>query len=173
MLYELRGKKLDHPIINKISQSSRTQEAPAAHDSGDEIKTTLEFSSADSLESHMSLVSGGVSQVSQVSQSSSEVTEVIVNAERGTREKRYKDGRVEICYSNGNRKEISSGLITVYYYNGDMKETHKNGLVKYLYNDTSTWHTKYPDGRELTQFSNGQTEVSCTQQSSDVKHYFL
>lgn len=48
----------------------------------------------------------------------------------------------------------------VYYYNGDMKESHGNGLVKYLYNDSNTWHTKYPDGRELTQFSNGQSEVS-------------
>ena len=32
---------------------------------------------------------------------------MIVNPERGTREKRFKDGRVEIWYSNGNRKEIS------------------------------------------------------------------
>ena len=66
----------------------------------------------------MSLVSGGVSSHSQLTSASSEitseqVTEVIVNAERGTREKRYKDGRVEIWYSNGNRKEISTGLTKV------------------------------------------------------------
>ena len=90
----------------------------------EDIKTTLEFSSADSLESSMSLVSGGVSSNSQLSSqsqmtsassevTSEEVTEVIVNAERGTREKRYKDGRVEIWYSNGNRKEIFTGLTKV------------------------------------------------------------
>ena len=138
-----------------------------------EPKTTLEFSPADSLESSMSLVSAGISQSqashmsqrpatsSTMSSSSTEVTEVIVNAEKGTREKRFKDGSVEVWYSNGNRKEINTdgSIVTVYYYNGDMKETHKNGLIKYLYNDSNTWHTKYPDGRELTQFSNGQTEV--------------
>ena len=47
----------------------------------------------------------------------------------------------------------------MFYYNGDLKESHKSGLVKYLYSDTTTWHTRHPDGREVTQFSNGQTEV--------------
>ena len=63
---------------------------------------------------------------------------------------------------NNIRKEVSSdgGLVTVFYYNGDMKESHKTGLVRYLYSDTATWHTRYPDGREVTQFNNGQTEVS-------------
>ena len=42
-----------------------------------------------------------------------EVTEVIVDPERGTREKKYKDGRLEVWYSNGNRKEISSDGQTV------------------------------------------------------------
>ena len=51
-------------------------------------------------------------------------------------------------------------LVTVFYYNGDMKESHKTGLVRYLYSDTAAWHTRYPDGREVTQFNNGQTEVS-------------
>ena len=70
-----------------------------------EKRTVLEFSSADSLESTVSLVSGVRSQ--------SEVTEVLVDPERGTREKRYKDGRREIWYSNGNRKEIGSDGKTV------------------------------------------------------------
>ena len=72
-------------------------------------------------------------------------------------------------------------VVTVFYYNGDMKESHRygllflisfitiiiiiivviirSGLVRYLYSDTGTWHTTHPDGREVTQFSNGQTEV--------------
>ena len=50
------------------------------------------FSSAESLESSMSLVSGAV-----------DVTEVVVNRDKGTREKRLEDGRVEFWYSNGNR----------------------------------------------------------------------
>ena len=70
------------------------------------MKTTMEFSSADSLESSMSLVSAGIttaSTLTRTSPSSSEVTEVTVNAEKGTREKRFKDGKVETWYSNGNR----------------------------------------------------------------------
>ena len=67
----------------------------------------FDFSSAESLESSLSLVSGALSASSQ------EVTEVIVDPERGTREKRYQDGRLEIWYSNGNRKEISSDGKTV------------------------------------------------------------
>ena len=33
---------------------------------------------------------------------------MVHNEERGTREKRFSDGRVEVWYQNGNRKEISA-----------------------------------------------------------------
>ena len=60
------------------------------------------------------------------------------------------------------RKEVSADgeIVKVFYYNGDMKESHRNGLVKYLYHKSNTWHTTYGDGREVTEFSNGQREVS-------------
>ena len=47
-------------------------------------RPSFEFSSAESLESLVSLVSGA----------DSEATEVILNPERGTREKRFHDGKV-------------------------------------------------------------------------------
>ena len=50
------------------------------------------FSSATSLESSMTLVSGAM-----------DLTEMVLNRENGTREKRFEDGRVEFWYSNGNR----------------------------------------------------------------------
>ena len=83
----------------------------------------FDFSSAESLESSLSLVSGALSASSQ------EVTEVIVDPERGTREKRYQDGRLEIWYSNGNRKEISSDGKTV-------KVSLSPGGVSLLHTDT-------------------------------------
>ena len=58
----------------------------------DESTTNFAFSSATSLESSMTLVSGAV-----------DLTEVMLNRESGTREKRFEDGRVEFWYSNGNR----------------------------------------------------------------------
>ena len=36
-----------------------------------------------------------------------------MDPERGTREKRFRDGRREVWYSNGNRKEVSSDGQTV------------------------------------------------------------
>ena len=75
--------------------------------------------------------------------------------------KYYSDGSIEICCSNGHRKEISpDGKNTkVFYNNGDIKETLANGLVKYFYSGVKTWHSKYQDGHEVTQFHNGKTET--------------
>ena len=84
-------------------------------------KTVFEFSSADSLESTLSLVSGVRSQ--------SEVTEVLVDPERGTREKKYRDGRREIWYSNGNRKEIGSDGKTVKVSDVNNRETSVINLL--------------------------------------------
>ena len=53
--------------------------------------------------------------------------------------------------------------VQVHYYNGDLKEVSERGVTKYLYQDSQTWHTTHPDGREVTVFSNGQTEVSFLQ----------
>ena len=58
----------------------------------DENATNFAFSSATSLESSMTLVSGAA-----------DLTEVILDRENGTREKRFEDGQVEFWYSNGNR----------------------------------------------------------------------
>lgn len=49
--------------------------------------------------------------------------------------------------------------VEVHYYNGDLKEVSESGVTRYLYQDSQTWHTTHPDGREVTVFSNGQTEV--------------
>ena len=40
-----------------------------------------------------------------------------------------------------------------FYYDGI------NLLVKYFYSGVKTWHFKYQDGREVTQFNNGKTET--------------
>ena len=75
--------------------------------------------------------------------------------------KYYTDGSIEICCANGHRKEISPDGKTskVFYNNGDIKETLPCGLVKYFYSGVKTWHFKYEDGREVTQFNNGKTET--------------
>ncbi|XP_030753170.1 centromere protein J isoform X2 [Sitophilus oryzae] len=69
------------------------------------------------------------------------------------------DGSIEISYSNGNLKTISSDgqLIKMKYFNGDTKETDlKNNIIKYHYASTNSLHTQYPDGSELLEYSEGQ-----------------
>ena len=110
-----------------------------------------DYSTGSSLESSLTLVSA----------TTEHDMAVVTDREQGTREKKFPDGRVEVWYSNGNRKEVSAdkSVTKVFYYNGDVKESHKTGLVRYLYSQTKTWHTTHPDGKEVLQFSNGQEEV--------------
>ncbi|XP_023336950.1 centromere protein J isoform X3 [Eurytemora carolleeae] len=132
----------------------------------------LSYSPADSLDSSVTLVSGfanitpgredDLAPGREFDQENDvDLPKVVNNSERGTREKRFPDGRLEIWYANGNRKEVSADgkTVKVFYYNGDLKETHSDGVVKYLYSQTQTWHTTYPDSREVLHFSNGQEEI--------------
>ena len=123
----------------------------------------LSFSPAESLDSEMTLVSSSISNAkngdheAKIAEMGKTLTivEIKKNENKGTTEKIYSDGSVEIVYTNGNRKEISSdGKSTkVYYYNSDVKETLASGLVKYFYSQTHTWHLTYPDGKEVLQFN--------------------
>ena len=64
----------------------RRQMAPAGNTLGQ--TPAMAFSPVESLESRMSLVSGVVENIAELKE---------------TREKRYRDGRLEVWYSNGNR----------------------------------------------------------------------
>ena len=101
---------------------------------------------------------------------SSAEPEEMTGQEKGAREKRFSDGRLEVWYSNGNRKEVSGdgSCVKIFYYNGDVKETHNSGLVRYLYSHTQTWHTQQADGTEVLQFSNGQEETRLPDGSSSI-----
>ena len=71
----------------------RRQTAPVGESVG--ATPRFSFSPVESLESSMSLMSGVVDQPQE-----------ITDKENGTRENRFKDGRVEVWYSNGNRYSI-------------------------------------------------------------------
>ncbi|XP_072043257.1 centrosomal P4.1-associated protein-like [Amphiura filiformis] len=70
------------------------------------------------------------------------------------------DGARVITFSNGTRKEISADgeAIVVTFFNGDMKQIMSDKRVVYYYSETGTTHTTYPDGLEILQFPNNQTE---------------
>ncbi|KAM6970583.1 centrosomal P4.1-associated protein [Aplochiton taeniatus] len=81
----------------------------------------------------------------------------------------YPDGKVEsvlpcggrlIVFPNGTRKEVSADGETakVTFFNGDTKQVMADHRVIYYYADARTTHTTYPDGIEVLQFPNNQTE---------------
>ncbi|CAG9854405.1 unnamed protein product [Phyllotreta striolata] len=73
----------------------------------------------------------------------------------------FADGSQEIKYSNGCIKIISpdGNRISLKYSNGDLKEVYvSENIKKYYFLSKDVWLTKYGDGVELIEFSNGQKE---------------
>ncbi|XP_030642395.1 centromere protein J [Chanos chanos] len=78
----------------------------------------------------------------------------------GKTEKALPDGGRLIVFPNGTRKELSADGRTakVTFFNGDVKHVTADQRVIYYYAEAQTTHTTYPDGMEVLQFPNGQTE---------------
>ncbi|XP_023837066.1 centromere protein J isoform X2 [Salvelinus sp. IW2-2015] len=96
-------------------------------------------------------------------------TEVKEQQEPGQDVLTHSDGKMErvlacggrlIIFPNGTRKEVSADGLTVKvtFFNGDIKQVMADQRVIYYYADAQTTHTTYPDGIEVLQFPNNQTE---------------
>ncbi|XP_051998639.1 centromere protein J isoform X1 [Xyrauchen texanus] len=75
-------------------------------------------------------------------------------------EKVLPDGGRIIVFPNGTRKELSADgqMVKVTFFNGDVKHTMPDQRVIYYYAEAQTTHITYPDGMEVLQFPNNQTE---------------
>ncbi|KAI7808826.1 centromere protein J isoform X1 [Triplophysa rosa] len=75
-------------------------------------------------------------------------------------EKVLPDGSRLIVFPNGTRKELSADgqTVKVMFFNGDVKHTMPDQRVLYYYAEAQTTHITYPDGMEVLQFPNSQTE---------------
>uniref|UniRef100_A0A8C1V1D4 Centrosomal P4.1-associated protein n=1 Tax=Cyprinus carpio TaxID=7962 RepID=A0A8C1V1D4_CYPCA len=75
-------------------------------------------------------------------------------------EKVLPDGGRLVVFPNGTRKEISADgqTVKVMFFNGDVKHTMPDQRVIYYYAEAQTTHITYPDGMEVLQFPNNQTE---------------
>uniref|UniRef100_A0A673GMF2 Centromere protein J C-terminal domain-containing protein n=1 Tax=Sinocyclocheilus rhinocerous TaxID=307959 RepID=A0A673GMF2_9TELE len=73
-------------------------------------------------------------------------------------EKVLPDGGRLVVFPNGTRKELSADgqTVKVMFFNGDVK--HTIYLYIYYYAEAQTTHITYPDGMEVLQFPNDQTE---------------
>ncbi|XP_051762007.1 centromere protein J isoform X2 [Ctenopharyngodon idella] len=75
-------------------------------------------------------------------------------------EKVLPDGGRLVVFPNGTRKELSADgqTVKVMFFNGDVKHTMPDHRVIYYYAEAQTTHITYPDGMEVLQFPNNQTE---------------
>ncbi|KAK7169138.1 hypothetical protein R3I93_005208 [Phoxinus phoxinus] len=75
-------------------------------------------------------------------------------------EKVLPDGGRLVVFPNGTRKELSADgqTVKVMFFNGDVKHTTPDQRVIYYYAEAQTTHITYPDGMEVLQFPNNQTE---------------
>ncbi|KAL0963606.1 hypothetical protein UPYG_G00308530 [Umbra pygmaea] len=78
----------------------------------------------------------------------------------GKMERNLPAGGKLIIFPNGTRKEVAADGLTakVTFFNGDIKQVMADQRVIYYYADAQTTHTTYPDGIEVLQFPNNQTE---------------
>ncbi|OMJ69429.1 hypothetical protein SteCoe_32861 [Stentor coeruleus] len=85
-------------------------------------------------------------------------------------QKIFEDGRREISFSNGVKKEIfPDGFIIVHFNNKDKKETYPDGKIIYHFFENKTVQTTFPDGMQLFQFANGQTEKHFSDGTKEIK----
>ncbi|OMJ96341.1 hypothetical protein SteCoe_79 [Stentor coeruleus] len=81
----------------------------------------------------------------------------------------YEDGKREISFSNGVKKEIfPDGYIVVHFNNKDKKESFPDGKIVYHFFENKTVQTTFPDGLQLFQFANGQTEKHYTDGTKEI-----
>ncbi|OMJ88421.1 hypothetical protein SteCoe_9641 [Stentor coeruleus] len=84
-------------------------------------------------------------------------------------QKIYEDGKREIFFSNGVKKEIfPDGYIVVNFNNKDKKEAFPDGKIVYHFFENKTVQTTFPDGLQLFQFANGQTEKHYTDGTKEI-----
>ncbi|KAG5282794.1 hypothetical protein AALO_G00034660 [Alosa alosa] len=77
----------------------------------------------------------------------------------GKIERVFKDGSRLLVFPNGTQKLLSTdGSAKVTFFNGDIKEVCPDHRVVYFFADAQTTHITFPDGTELLQFPNDQTE---------------
>lgn len=85
-------------------------------------------------------------------------------------QKIFDDGKREISFSNGVKKEIfPDGYMIVHFNNKDRKETFPDGKIVYHFFENKTIQTTFPDGLQLFQFSNGQTEKHFADGTKEIK----
>lgn len=71
----------------------------------------------------------------------------------------FSNGKVEVIFTNGVRKEsFPDGYTVVYFNNKDIKQTYPDGRVVYYFAEARTTQTTFGDGVQAFKFPNNQLE---------------
>ena len=159
----LRHTKQETPKFKK----SETSKVPPTFTFKLPDKTHIGKSSAPSVPSIPSTDSPPLIEISLEDTTPEKIQQII---EDNKTQKICKDGKQEIIFSNGVKKEIfPDGFIIVHFNNNDRKETFPDGKIVYHFFENQTVQTTFPDGLQLYEFSNGQTEKHFSDGTVEIK----
>jgi len=73
--------------------------------------------------------------------------------------KYYDNGKTELIFTNGVRKETFEDSYTVIYFNNrDIKQVYPDGKTVYYFSEAKTTQTTFNDGLQVFKFTSGQLE---------------
>ena len=144
-------------VIKKLEDEAKArdqrhqQQLSKLHSELEEAKSTSRPSatpsSAPSLPQHEETPASDPAQVSKTVAPDGKVITV------------FADGKKEIQFPNGVRKEVFPDDFTIIYFtNNDIKQTFPDGKVVYYFSEAQTTQTTFPDNLQIFKFANGQTE---------------
>eukprot|EP00826_Nyctotherus_ovalis_P055136 TRINITY_DN7305_c0_g2_i1.p1 TRINITY_DN7305_c0_g2~~TRINITY_DN7305_c0_g2_i1.p1 ORF type:complete len:673 (-),score=175.48 TRINITY_DN7305_c0_g2_i1:307-2325(-) len=71
----------------------------------------------------------------------------------------FSNGKTEICFPNGVKREsFTDGYTIIYFNNKDVKQTYADGKVVYYFAEAGITQTTFPEGLQVFKFSNNQLE---------------
>ena len=83
--------------------------------------------------------------------------------------KQYANGKTELIFSNGVRKEIFPDSYSVIYFNNkDIKQLYNDGRIVYYFASTKTTQTLFSDGLQVFKFPTGQIEKHYPDGSKEI-----
>jgi len=73
----------------------------------------------------------------------------------GKIQRTYENGKKEVIFSNGVKREVfPDGYTIVYFNNQDIKQTYPDGRIVYYFAEARTTQSTYADGLQVFKFNN-------------------
>jgi len=91
------------------------------------------------------------------------------SSQEGKITKVYSNGKTEMLFGNGVRREsFPDGYTIIHFNNKDIKQTYPNGKIVYYFAEAKTTQTTFPDGLQVFKFPNNQLEKHYTDGHKEI-----